>query len=124
MRDQHVTLVMATELSRLSRSLKGFCDIWQTMKAHGCQFQSLREQFDTTTAAGEMVLYSIANIAQFERKQVSERVKANFAARAGRGLLRFSAELSCKNHNQLGIFKTWMLYFMRQPAAALRSQSS
>ena len=41
---------------------------------------------DTTTAAGEMVLYTIANIAQFERKQTSERIVANFQARAERGL--------------------------------------
>ena len=33
-----------------------------------------------------MVLYTIANISQFERKQVSKRVKANFLARAKRGL--------------------------------------
>jgi site-specific DNA recombinase len=57
-----------------------------TMRSHGCQFQSLREQFDTTTAAGEMVLFTIANIAQFERKQCSERITANFKARAERGL--------------------------------------
>lgn len=83
---QEVTLVMVTELSRLSRSIKDFCEIWDLMRAHDCQFQSLREQFDTTSAAGEMVLYTIANIAQFERRQVSERVTANLQARSARGL--------------------------------------
>jgi site-specific DNA recombinase len=81
-----ITMVLVTELSRLSRSIKDFCDIWQMMKAHNCEFLSLREQFDTTTAAGEMVLYTVANIAQFERRQVSERVSANLRARAERGL--------------------------------------
>lgn len=85
-RNREVTLVMVTELSRLSRSIRDFCDMWELMRANGCQFQSLREQFDTTTAAGEMVLYTIANIAQFERKQCSERIIANFRARAERGL--------------------------------------
>jgi len=56
------------------------------MRACDCGFQSLRENFDTTTAAGEMVLYTVANIAQFERRQVSERVSANLQARAARGL--------------------------------------
>ncbi len=83
---KEITLVMVTELSRLSRSIKDFCDIWELMRSHNCQFQSLREQFDTTTAAGEMVLYTIANIAQFERKQTSERISSNFRARAERGL--------------------------------------
>ena len=85
-RRKEITLVLVTELSRLSRSIKDFSAIWELMQKHGCSFMSLRENFDTTTAAGEMVLYSLANIAQFERKQVSERVAANFRARAERGL--------------------------------------
>lgn len=85
-RKEEISLVMVTELSRLSRSIRDFSDIWELMRAHNCGFLSLREQFDTTTAAGEMVLYTVANISQFERKQVSERVSANFLARAKRGL--------------------------------------
>jgi len=81
-----LSLVMVTELSRLSRSIRDFCSIWDLMRACHCEFQSLREQFDTTSAAGEMVLYTIANIAQFERRQISERVSANFEARSARGL--------------------------------------
>lgn len=85
-RRKEISLLIVTELSRLSRSIKDFSHIWELMQASGCQFMSLRENFDTTTAAGEMVLYSVANIAQFERRQVSERVSANFNARAQRGL--------------------------------------
>ena len=78
--------ILVTELSRLSRSMKDFCAIWDFFRAHKAQFLSLRESFDTTTAAGEMMVYSIMNFAQFERKQTSERVAANFQARAMRGL--------------------------------------
>ena len=59
--------ILVTELSRLSRSMKDFCGIWDFLKAHRAQFLTLREQFDTTTAAGEMMMYSIMNFAQFER---------------------------------------------------------
>jgi DNA invertase Pin-like site-specific DNA recombinase len=83
---REITLVMVTELSRLSRSIKDFSDMWELMREHRCEFLSLREQFDTTSAAGEMVMYTIANIAQFERRQTSERISANFQARAERGL--------------------------------------
>jgi hypothetical protein len=48
---------MVTELSRLSRSIKDFAEIWDLMRAHNCSFFSLNESFDTTTAAGEMVMY-------------------------------------------------------------------
>ncbi|MBX9769158.1 MAG: recombinase family protein, partial [Bdellovibrionales bacterium] len=85
-RRREITLVMVTELSRLSRSIKDFAEMWEMMQAQGCAFQSLRENFDTTTASGEMVLFSLANIAQFERRQVAERVTANIVARASRGL--------------------------------------
>jgi site-specific DNA recombinase len=85
-RKRETDLVMVSELSRISRSIKDFSDIWQMMQDNGCGFQSLRENFDTTTAAGEMVLFTVANIAQFERRQVSERVSANFNSRAQRGL--------------------------------------
>jgi site-specific DNA recombinase len=83
---EEVDLVMVTELSRLSRSIKDFAEIWELMQRHGCGFLSLREQFDTTNAAGELVLYIMANLAQFERKQVGERVMANMNSRASRGL--------------------------------------
>jgi site-specific DNA recombinase len=85
-KNQEVSMILVTEISRLSRSLKDFCSMWELMRACNCQFISLRERFNTTTAAGEMVLFSMANFAQFERRQVSERVSANFLARAKRGL--------------------------------------
>ena len=81
-----INLVMSSELSRISRNIQDFAKIWNLMKEKECSFFSLRENFDTTTAAGEMVLYTLANLSQFERRQVSERVSANFLARAKRGL--------------------------------------
>jgi len=85
-RSGDVNLIMVTEISRLSRNIRDFIEMWDMMRANGCRFSSLREDFDTTTAAGEMVLFQLMNLAQFERKQTSERVEANIAARAGRGL--------------------------------------
>lgn len=84
--EKKITCVMVSELSRLSRSIKDFIHIWDHMKEVGCWFISLRETFDTSTAAGEMMLLSIANFSQFERKQTAERISANFLARAKRGL--------------------------------------
>ncbi len=81
-----VNTILVTELSRLSRSMRDFCDLWDYLKAHRAQFLSLREQFDSTTAAGEMMIFNLMNFAQFERKQTAERVSANFQARAMRGL--------------------------------------
>lgn len=85
-RSGKVNLILATELSRLSRSIRDFCELWDLFKRHGTSFITLREQFDTTTAAGEMMVFNLINFAQFERKQTAERISANWASRAKRGL--------------------------------------
>jgi site-specific DNA recombinase len=75
-RKREIDLVMVSELSRISRSIRDFAAIWELMQQNSCGFYSLRENFDTTTAAGEMGFFTVANIAQFERRQISERVSA------------------------------------------------
>jgi site-specific DNA recombinase len=85
-RNKEIDLVMVTELSRLSRNTRDFIGMWDMMRDLGCRFTSLREDFDTTNAAGELVLFQLMNLAQFERRQTSERVEANLQARAARGL--------------------------------------
>nr|BFD59880.1 hypothetical protein CKG001_19870 [Bdellovibrio sp. CKG001] len=86
MRAQKINLIMVTEISRLSRNNRDFLNMWDMMSEVKCSFMSLREDFDTTTAAGEMLLFQLMNFAQFERKQTSERVSANILARSSRGL--------------------------------------
>lgn len=81
-----INLVIVTDLSRLTRSTKDFALLWDFLREHGCKFQSLREAFDTTTAAGEMIMFTLANFAQFERKQTGERIAHSFLARSKREL--------------------------------------
>lgn len=79
-------LLLASELSRFSRSIKDFCEIWDLLKKYNVSFITLRDNFNTTTAAGEMMIFNIMNYAQYERKQTAERITANFQSRAKRGL--------------------------------------
>jgi site-specific DNA recombinase len=79
-------LILASELSRFSRSIRDFCEIWDLLKKHKVSFITLRDNFDSTTAAGEMMIFNIMNYAQYERKQTGERITANFQSRAKRGL--------------------------------------
>jgi site-specific DNA recombinase len=81
-----VNVVLVTELSRLSRNTMDFLRIWQFFQKQHIEFISLREQFDTTTAAGRMMLLNMVNFAQFEREQTIERIRANNRARAKEGL--------------------------------------
>ena len=54
--------------------MRDFLSFWDLLKEHKCGFSSLRENVDTSNAAGEMVLRTIVNIAQFEREQTRERI--------------------------------------------------
>ena len=82
-----VDLILVTDLSRLSRNIFDFCKLMGDLEHVGAQFLSLKEQFDTSTPAGKMMIYNMINLAQFEREQVSERVSLGVHARAMRGLL-------------------------------------
>ena len=81
-----INMVLVVDLSRLSRSIRDFCGLLDLFKETSSKFLSLKEQFDTSTAAGEMMLFNMINLAQFERRQISERVTLNFHSRALRGL--------------------------------------
>ncbi len=81
-----INLILVTDLSRLSRNISDFCGLMEELEHHKAKFLSIKEQFDSSTPAGEMMLYNMINLAQFERKQTSERVATNFHARAMRGL--------------------------------------
>lgn len=81
-----INLILVADLARLSRSMMDFCILLEDLKRASAKFLSIKEQFDTTTAAGEMMVFNMMNLAQFERKQTSERVSMNFHARALRGL--------------------------------------
>lgn len=82
-----VDLILVTDLSRLSRNIFDFCNLMGDLEKVGAQFLSIKEQFDTSTPAGKMMIYNMINLAQFEREQVSERVALGVHARAMRGLL-------------------------------------
>lgn len=82
-----VDLILITDLSRLSRNIFDFCGLMDDLEKSEAQFLSIKEQFDSTTPAGKMMIYNMINLAQFEREQVSERVALGVHSRAMRGLL-------------------------------------
>jgi len=85
-RQGKINLILVTDLSRLSRNILDFCLLLEDLRKNSAKFLSIKEQFDTSTPAGEMMVFNMINLAQFERKQTSERVSMNFHARAMRGL--------------------------------------
>ncbi len=83
---REINLILVTELSRLTRSMKDFGLLQEFLIKSDCEFLSLRENFDTSSATGGMVLNIMASISEFERRQTAERISQAFLARAKRGL--------------------------------------
>lgn len=85
-RSQKINMILITELSRLTRSIRDFANLVEMLDELECQIYSLKDQFDSSTAVGSFSMFLMANLAQFERKQIGERISANFLSRAKRGL--------------------------------------
>lgn len=87
LKNKKIDLILVADLSRLSRNLLDFCGLLSFLEKHKSGFLSIKEQFDTSTSIGRMMVYQIITLAQFEREQTSERVALGAHARGMRGLL-------------------------------------
>ena len=82
--------VVVFKLDRAFRSVKDMHDTLATWDALGVAFRSMREQFDTATAVGRLLLNLLAAVAEFELELIRERVKTGMdrARRQGRRIGR------------------------------------
>ena len=68
--------VVVFRLDRAFRSVKDMHDTLATWELLGIAFKSVREQFDTGTAVGRLLLNLLAAVAEFELEMIRERVRA------------------------------------------------
>lgn len=65
--------VIVTEYARLARSVRDLLTIVDELTAKGVQLRSVKEQFDTTTPQGKLMLTIFAGLAEFEREMILQR---------------------------------------------------
>lgn len=65
--------VVVSDYSRLARSVRDLLYIVDELTAKGVQLKSLKEQFDTTTPQGKLMLTIFAGLAEFEREMILQR---------------------------------------------------
>ena len=84
------TVVLVFKLDRAFRSVKHMHDTLAAWEMVGVSFKSSREQFDTSTALGRLLLNLLASLAEFELELIRERVKAGMdrARRQGKRIGR------------------------------------
>ena len=80
--------IYVSEFSRLARSTKDLLSIIQDLREKGVQVISLKENFDTSTPAGELTMTVFAAIATFERKIMLQRQADGIAVAKAKGVYK------------------------------------
>lgn len=79
-------IVIFTRLDRMFRNTRDFLDFKEFAQTYNCRILCLQVPIDTTTATGDFQATLMAALAELERRQISERVKAKMRWRAEQGL--------------------------------------
>ena len=77
--------VYVHDFSRLARSTKDLLAIVERLQAKGVAFHSDKEQIDTSTPTGKLMLTMIAAIAEFERQTLLDRQREGRAIAKQKG---------------------------------------
>jgi site-specific DNA recombinase len=89
--------VLCWKFDRLCRNHRDFEQVWRVCENTGARLISLHEQFDSSTAAGELAIRLMVSVAEMESQNTSVRLRRYMqaAARAGKihgGPRRFGYE--------------------------------
>lgn len=80
-----VNNVLVFKIDRLTRSTKDLIELVELFNQYDCDFNSLNESIDTSTATGRMFIKIIGIFAEFERENIVERVKLGFERKVKEG---------------------------------------
>jgi site-specific DNA recombinase len=84
-RAKRFDLLLVYRVDRFSRSVRGLAQLLDELDTAGVAFRSATEPFDTTTAAGRMMVQMLGVFAEFERATIVDRVIAGMERKASKG---------------------------------------
>lgn len=70
-----IDIILFTKLDRWFRSVKEYFKVQDILDTYGVQWKAIHENYDTTTANGQMAITIFLAVAQNERDRTAERIK-------------------------------------------------
>ena len=81
-----IDIILVTKLDRWFRNIKEYHLTQEILDAHNCYWKTIFENYDTSTANGQMVVNIMLSVNQSECDRDSERIKAVFDYKRSQGM--------------------------------------
>ena len=98
--------VYVSEWSRLSRSTMDLLNTVNSLNDKGVKIVSLKENFDTSTPQGKLMLTLFAGLAEFERALILERQRDGIAIAKAQGKYTGRRERELENWD--AVYESWV----------------